>query len=174
MQVRVGDIVRQSIGATWILQLVIVFMLLFVGFLALSINYTKAFKIKNEMLSIIEKYEGVSSGDSGSIAIINNYLRYNNYQTMGTCSDGSYGVSDLSNNTIVPASNRTKYYYCIKKLNTSDVTYPDRVMYKVDTFFKFNIPFLGDMFTFQVKGETIDISWPNDDLPIEIGQKGYI
>lgn len=106
---------RQSIGATWILQLVIVFMLIFVGFLALSINYTKAFRIKNEVLSIIEKYEGISSGEKGSIAIINNYLRHNNYQTMGTCESGSYGVADLSNNTVIATSDRSKYYYCVKK-----------------------------------------------------------
>ena len=66
---------RQAIGSTWILQLVIVFILIFVAFLALSINYTKAYKIKNELLSIIEKYEGVNSGENGSISIINNYLK---------------------------------------------------------------------------------------------------
>ena len=67
---------RESIGATWILQLVIIFMLIFVAFLALSVNYTKAYKIKNEVVTIIEKYEGVSSKKEGSIEIINNYLRY--------------------------------------------------------------------------------------------------
>lgn len=160
---------RQSIGATWILQLVIVFMLIFVGFLALSINYTKAFRIKNEVLSIIEKYEGISSGEKGSIAITNNYLRHNNYQTMGTCESGSYGVADLSNNTVIATSDRSKYYYCVKKVGTSDSTYPDRVMYEIETFFKFNLPFLGDLFTFHVTGETIDISWPEDDIPLNIG-----
>ena len=43
---------RQAIGTTWIMQLVIIFMLIFVAFLALTINYTKAFKMKNREIHI--------------------------------------------------------------------------------------------------------------------------
>ena len=60
---------RQAIGSTWILQLVIIFMLIFVAFLALSINYTKAFRVKNELVTMIEKYEGVSEGENGSVEL---------------------------------------------------------------------------------------------------------
>ena len=155
---------RESIGSTWILQLVIVFMLIFVAFLALSINYTKAYKIKNELLSIIEKYEGLNSKDNGSISIINNYLRYNSYGTMGTCDAESFGATSLDSNSLVPTSDNTKYYYCIKKINTSNMTFPDRASYEIETFFKFNLPLLGDIFTFRVTGEKIDINGPDDDI----------
>lgn len=155
---------RQSIGATWILQLVIIFMLIFVAFLALSVNYTKAFKIKNEMVSIIEKYEGVSSHEKGSIALINNYLRYYNYQTTGRCEDGYYGVQDLNSTAISPVSSNNKYYYCVKKTKSSTATFENRATYEVVTFFKFNLPFIGDLFTFRVTGNTIDINFPNDDI----------
>lgn len=155
---------RESIGSTWILQLIIVFMLIFVGFLALSINYTKAFKIKNEVVTIIEKYEGVSSEENGSIEIINNYLRYYNYQVMGACDEGFYGIADLNNTAAVPAQQGQKYYYCIKRNSTGNATFPDRVNYNVETFFQFNLPFIGDLFTFRVSGSTIDINNPNDDL----------
>ena len=50
---------REAIGGTWLTQLIIIFMLIFVAFLALSLNYTKAFKVKNEILSIIEKRERI-------------------------------------------------------------------------------------------------------------------
>lgn len=156
---------RQSIGATWILQLVIIFMLIFVGFLALAINYTKAFRVKNEVITMIEKYEGVSSGDKGSIALINNYLRYNNYTTTSTCDSGYYGVSSLDNSSIEPANKNKKYYYCVRKVNSSTATLHDRASYDIVTFFKFNLPFLGDLFTFRVNGNTIDINYPHDDIP---------
>ncbi|MCI8575790.1 MAG: hypothetical protein HFI09_04905 [Bacilli bacterium] len=155
---------RESIGSTWILQLVIVFMLIFVAFLALSINYTKAYKIKNELLSIIEKYEGLNSGENGSISIINNYLRYNSYGTMGTCDSETFGAASLDSNSLVPTSDKNKYYYCVKKVNTSNTTFPDRASYEIETFFKFNLPLLGEIFTFRVTGETIDINWPDDDV----------
>ena len=70
---------KQSIGATWITGLVVSFMLIFVSFLSLSVNYNKVFRIKNEALTIIEKYEGAKDGEGSSIQILNNYLLYNNY-----------------------------------------------------------------------------------------------
>lgn len=159
---------RESIGATWILQLVIIFMLIFVAFLALSVNYTKAFRMKNEVVSIIEKYEGVSSESNGSIEIINNYLRYYNYQTMGSCEENYYGVDNLNSTVINPVNKGSKYYYCIKKNDSSSSSYPERVNYEITTFFQFNLPFVGDLFTFRVTGNTIDINIPNDELPIQI------
>lgn len=159
---------RQTIGSTWILQLVIVFILIFVAFLALSINYTKAYKIKNELLSIIEKYEGVNTGENGSLAIINNYLKYNSYGTMGTCDAETYGVTNLDSTSLVETNPNNKYYYCIRKVKTSNITFPDRASYEIETFFKFNLPILGDIFTFRVTGETIDINWPDDDMNYSI------
>lgn len=158
---------RQAIGSTWIMQLVIVFMLIFVAFLALTINYTKAYKIKNEVISVLEKYEGPNSGEDHSISIINNYLKYNGYHSVGTCSDDSFGATSLDSSTLVPVNNGDKYYYCIRRTGTSTETFPDRVSYELEAFFKFNLPLLGDIFTFRVIGETIDINWPNDDITMD-------
>ena len=157
---------RQAIGSTWILQLVILFMLIFVGFLALSINYTKAFKIKNEMLSIIEKYEGVMSGENKSVSLINNYLRYYHYQAKGNCPTDTYGAVSLDDASLVRASSGVKYYYCVKKINTSDSSFRNRARYEIDTFFQFNLPIIGNLFTFHVSGSTIDINFPKDDVPV--------
>ena len=44
------------------MQLVIIFTLIFVAFISLTINYTRAFKTKNELVSMIEKYEGIEIG----------------------------------------------------------------------------------------------------------------
>ncbi len=155
---------RESIGSTWILQLVIVFMLIFVAFLALSINYTKAFKIKNELISIIEKYEGATTDEQGSISIINNYLVYQGYHTMSSCEEGSYGVKNLNSTSIDEAQAGTKYYYCIRKMDTSNYSFPDRAYYEVEVFFQFNLPVVGDIFTFRAGGKTVDINWSQDDL----------
>lgn len=156
---------REAIGGTWITQLVIIFMLLFVAFLALSLNYTKAFKVKNEFLSIIEKNEGVTTGDNGTIGIINNYLKINGYNIMKTCEVDSYGVTDLNNNAIeLVTNNRKKYYYCIRKINAPSSNNTGKVFYKVNIFFYFNLPVLGDIFTFDINGATGDIINPADNL----------
>ncbi len=39
---------KESIGGTWLLGFVLVFIVIFSAYLAVSINYTKAFKVKNK------------------------------------------------------------------------------------------------------------------------------
>ena len=80
---------REVTGSTWVFQLIIIFILIFACFLCLVINYSKAYRVKNEVLSIIQKYEGIYSNSAG---IINNYLRGESYVTTGSCPDGYYGI----------------------------------------------------------------------------------
>ena len=62
---------RQSIGSTWLIQLMILFILLFVGFIILTVNHSKVVRTKDEMINIVEKYEGLNSQ---SIQLLNYYL----------------------------------------------------------------------------------------------------
>ncbi len=158
---------RSSIGGVWLIGLVVTFMLIFVSFLSLSISYNKVFKIKNEALTFIEKYEGLKDGNKGSIQLINNYLLYNNYNTMFTCEIGDYGNRNLSSTNLELVNNKKeKYYYCISKKNTggSAVNLPNRSKYFVTFFFNLNLPVIGNLLTFRVTGETIDINFPADSL----------
>ena len=156
---------REAIGGTWITQLVIVFMLIFVAFLALSLNYTKAFKVRNQLMTIIEQQEGVTSGDDGSIALMNNYLKGNGYGVMRTCALDSYGVTNLNSSAVELVTNdKKRYYYCIRKIEAPSSNHEGKVYYKVNIFFHFNLPVLGDIFTFSVNGSTGDIVNPADRL----------
>ena len=158
---------RTSTGSIWLIGLVVTFMLIFVSFLSLTISYNKVFKIKNETLTFIEKYEGLKDGDKGSIALINNYLIYNNYNTMHYCAEGDYGSKNLSSTSLELVSNkREKYYYCVSKRHTNSnmPNLKDRTKYSVKFFYKFNLPVIGEVLTFEVTGETIDINFPADKL----------
>ena len=73
---------RHTIGGTWLLQLVIIFILLFAAFIILTLNYSRTVKLKNELIDMVEKYEGLNTG---SITLVNNYLIYNGYTTQGVC-----------------------------------------------------------------------------------------
>lgn len=156
---------REAIGGTWVMQLVIVFMLIFVAFLALSLNYSKAFQIKNDMLTMIEKNEGMTTGSDGSIALINNYLSSNGYHVTKPCPEGSYGVADLGKATIEKVTNTSKkYYYCVQKVKSPSTNHKDKVYYKVNIFFYFNLPVIGDIFKFTINGTTNDVVVPADKL----------
>ncbi len=154
---------REAIGGTWIMQLVIVFMLLFVAFLALALNYSKAFQVKNDILSMIEKKEGVTKGNNGSLNLINKYLKNSGYNVTNTCPENSYGVYNLNNNNAIEkASSSKKYYYCVQKVKSPSNNNKEKVYYKVETFFYFNLPVIGDLFKFRISGTTNDIIVSND------------
>ena len=118
-----------------------------------TISNSKSYKTKNEMLSIIEKYEGLTSN---SIKLINNYLDYNVYDAKGKCPDSTwYGQSNISasNGVLEPAATNEKYYYCIKKRSANKNYY----FYEVKVFLGFNLPALGDFATFTISGSTADV-----------------
>ena len=57
---------REAIGGTWLFQIVIVFILLFTGFLCLSINRSKAFNVKDQIIQTIQSYNGIDLTDEYS------------------------------------------------------------------------------------------------------------
>ncbi len=156
---------RESIGGAWIFGLVITFILLFTAFLAVTINYSRAFKIKNQIIDLIEEEEGFTSdntsNDPGAAQRIDNYLSTSGYRNLGSCpTDGSWRVwnkSDIS----MPDKN-TKYSYCVKKHNKHNASYPQEGYYEVIVFFNLNLPVFGEFMTFKVSGETTDIFYPSD------------
>lgn len=150
---------RQSIGGAWIFGLVTVFILLFTAYLAVTINYSKVFKVKNDVVDIIEKEEGLtfreSAADPGTIQAIDRYLSSSSYNNYGNCNtdDGWYGgLTD----------GKGKYQYCVKKINSFDENEKQKAYYKVRLFFTLDLPVFGSFFTFGVTGETLNIYYPGD------------
>lgn len=143
---------RESIGNTWTFGLVLTFVLLFSAFLSVAINYSKVFKVKNEMISILEKYEGYTET---SREIINKYLTYTGYQGRGTCPSGYDGESSLSNSGPYFTKTKKNAVYCIKKTEIDS----KNNLYQIDVilFFNFNLPVLGQLGSFNIKGQTKDI-----------------
>ena len=135
---------KAGISNIWLLGMIATFIFLFSCYVIISVNYTKSFKMKNEILTIIEKSKGMtglgttSAGQTchskfgfGDVTCkvpafqtINIYLRGNAYTAMGYCPKDSddelyddrwYGVLSLDDNTYERAVEGTKYYYCFAK-----------------------------------------------------------
>ena len=151
---------RQTIGGTWVFQLVIIFTLIFAAYIALTINYSKSFRVKNEVLSIIEKNEGFT--DNG-VKLINNYLSQSGYKTVGACKLQTdvvvYGANNIdpSSISIERAQPGKKYYYCFSKYTGYHTYFTTRAYYKITLFSKFDLPVFGNLTTFDVDGQTSEI-----------------
>lgn len=156
---------RDAIGSTWVYSIVITFTLIFAGFLILVISYSRAYKIKNEMITVLEKYEGITQknnsegNDWGSIKIINNYLHNSGYTTKGKCpNEGTVlGAEDLTTSTLtkINSTNASKdYYYCI--MVNKDTS--GKAIFTINVFYDFNLPVLGALQKYTVTGQTHKIS----------------
>lgn len=150
---------RQSIGGTWLIQLMILFILLFAGYIILTVDYNKSIKVKNEVTSMIEKYEGLNEK---SINLVNNYLISMGYRTTGLCSaeEGAYGALSLEDNTLESVEAGQKYYYCIRKYRGANTS----SYYQLNFFYHFNLPVLGDISRFNIKGTTSNFQAKDDEL----------
>lgn len=150
---------KESVATSTILKIILAFTLLFSGFLAVAITYNRVYRQKNEVVSIIEKYEGITNK---SIKLINNYLKNSGYDTLGYCEEGEYGVSSLDNEDYELALTNKKYYYCLSNycstnrciINDNGAPNGNSIFYKTKLFFKFNLPFLGDLMIFKITGDT--------------------
>lgn len=170
---------KEAISGTWLFQIVIIFVLIFFAYLTLNINFARSFRVKNEVISIIEREEGLTEGltsDYGSINLITHYLKQAGYSASGTCptdvedgywkglkevdvTDGVLRFNDLFE-TAIPGE---KYYMCVKKVSGYHPVDRQVAYYKVQLFFQFDLPFLGRLATFDITGQTTDIQYPQDD-----------
>lgn len=69
---------RESLGGTLLLQIVLVFLTVYIGFMAIVINYGKVFRYKNAIVNKIEQNEGYADCESldsmiKSVGYLNDY-----------------------------------------------------------------------------------------------------
>ncbi len=152
---------RHSIGAAWIFSLCITFTMLFVGYMAISLNYAKAFKIKNHLVSMIEENEGYNPSLDNRIE---KYFISEGYVASGTCKPNIKveGYDEEYSNPVCigPVAGTSECQACIYKRRGATIRYDNgevikiKTNYRVVTFFKFDLPIIKNLTNFQVSGES--------------------
>lgn len=143
---------RESIGAAWIFSICLTFIILFTAYLAISVNYAKAFRIKSHIISAIEEHEGYNDQSSLDQEIVN-YLVSQGYTASGKCEElegwGTPHCVDQKNNGTCGAC----IYHMDIDTGNDDIC-AKRSYYKVVTWFKFDLPIVNFLTTFKVSGDT--------------------
>lgn len=155
---------RDSVGATWVFSICLAFIILFTCYLAITINYAKAFRIKSHIVTLVEEYEGYpESGVNHEklVGDIDNYLYSQGYDATGTC-EPYIAIAEKENEQwdlldeeglLDGLSNRHRY--CIyKRVSRNTEKICDEKYYKVIVFFKFDLPLIGYLTSFRASGET--------------------
>lgn len=147
---------RDSIGGAMLLNLVIIFTGLVIVFFVSILSYSKAYKVKNRIIEIIEKYE-TYSGDV--VNELNYDLKNIGYSTTtpAKCDERCNDIREelvrtryKSEDLAIDSLNNSGYNYCVFSLTNNN----EGFSYLVVTFVRFEVPIVGDILTFPVYGET--------------------
>ena len=146
---------KEAFGNTFIVNIVIIFIFVFIMFFVSSISYTKAFKVKNRIIDILERNEKVVNGDQGNNEIASPILLGTiESEIDSNLKEIGYHISNKQDcatrgGEVVTKSASSNYRYCITRHVTSRGAY-----YGVTTYVYFEIPITGVTLEFPVFGET--------------------
>lgn len=140
---------RESFGGAFMIKIMMVFIIVYISFMAVAINYAKAFRVKNNVINILEQYKYDGNGGA-AIEQLEYYLPKVPYNLSGikdqldsSCkkqADGKdsvlipYGVCIIENNSV----NGSKYF-------------------RVITYITVDFPFFNIHMTLPITGETKSI-----------------
>lgn len=151
---------REAIGGSWLFNIVIFFVILFTGYMCLSINHTKAFNVKDDIVKIIERDGGfdnlnnVNATNNDTIKKIVASLQEFGYRSHNSCpNDGGgrvwYGFNREG------ARDDANAAFCIREIPANnDPALPNIRYYQVVVFYQLDLPIFNNLFRFQLKGDT--------------------
>ncbi len=156
---------KESIGGTSLFFIVIVILSVFALYVSVAINWSAAYKVKDEILFYIEKNKGLNKK---TITEIQTYTKKNGYGATGSCPDVNKECwRAISVNTSDgKAINNNATNFCVKKTYyrySKDI--PETAYYTVKVFFKIEVPIVNRI-NITIDGETAPIyhtkdSWMN-------------
>ena len=151
---------NEGIGSTTILTIIVVFIALVSGYMAYNVNYTKAFRMKNKIISLYEENNGVC-GSSCQNEIVQ-YAKEIGYNPAGNlkCND-----TDIKPIGIVDSyGSNKKGLYCeykiqAQKSKSSDQVFKDskdEYYYRILTRINIQIPVLQKILPLRILNVTGD------------------
>lgn len=150
---------KDSFGGAFMIKLMLVFIVIYITFMGVAINYAKVFRVKNNVINILEQYQfniGDDNERSTISGVIDEYLMNVPYN-VGEASKRS--VKSDCGGLELGSSNKEKMLtsrgVCIQKSSVSS----GNVYYKVTAYIAIDFPFFGLSFTFPISGETKTISY---------------
>lgn len=144
---------RDAFGGVANLVIIVVFLTLVSGYLAFNVNYTKAFRVKNKIISLYEQYEGEQcyNTDTSECNIkIRDYMNSLGYDApyLNLADDGY----------------KCYYGYCAKKYETEKIDdsvtgdTKKKAYYNIVTQINIDIPIINKILPglkiFQIAGDT--------------------
>ena len=137
---------RESFGGAFIIKLLLVFIVFYVSFMAIALNYAKAFRVKNRMINILEQNQYHINNVSDDMAVINLIIEPE-LKSFGY--DYSKNEKVTNDCKAYDNSKKTPRGVCIVPLGSDDARY-----YTVITYIAIDFPFFNISMVIPISGET--------------------
>ncbi len=172
---------KEAVGGISIFQIVIFFILVFTGIMCLTINHSKAFGVKDEIITILENskidvnaHNGTYGLSTNTLDAIKTHFDEVGYRITGSCpkNDDSTkdnwvgytrdGKVDNEHAAFCIRANKVASLYADEakkkcegnKCIVTEEDFPPAVYYDVVLFFQFDVPFLNNFLNFKLTGST--------------------
>ena len=140
---------REATGGALIINIILTFIIPFLALLATSVNYSKAFKVNNRIINLIEKDRGYNAKTKSAI---DKYLKNVGYvvtTVQNTC-EREKGKFTPNASKVTTLNRDIGYKYCVYQVQDGS----NKVYYKVVTYMYFDIPIINEVAKIPVTGET--------------------
>lgn len=158
---------KESIGGVQLFMIVVALVLLFSGIMALTINRSNAFAVKDQLVSIIERNGGFDmtseivggrlTGDDAIEEIVES-LEHNSYRQTGQCpipdDPNAVEVKAFQRNGAAVVGNNDASFCIVRIKGQNPVGTPANYYYQIIVFYSLDLPVIKELFTFKALGET--------------------
>ncbi len=151
---------KEAIGNTIVFQWVIFFIFTLLMVLIVSIMYSRSFKVRNEIITIIEFHQGFNND---ARAEINQFLGDIGYRRVAYYAQRGRTLAESCEARIAGEQDRwtwvadtgDDFFYCLYRSDNQN-------MFRVEVYLHIDLPMLGEFLSFPVRGETKTfVRWDN-------------
>ena len=161
---------KESISLTSIFQIVVLFIVLFTGIMALTINNSTSFGVKDEVISAID-FNGsnfISKDGQTLDDEIVDAMEVNSYRNTGTCETSKGWVGfDRNGEKVVGDHKASLCIRCVKVTegieaayrsvlgaNVADNDFINGYYFQVIAFYQLDLPSFNESYSFHTKGDS--------------------
>lgn len=137
---------RDAFGGAFMIQIFLVFILIYISFTAMALNYAKAFKVKNAVIDYLESNEITNLDNAANLKYMESFfieevLGNLNYNRSGEDICTALGIQEYVNGERVAVCDNLGII--IRKNGNAENT--EGVYYTVSTYIGWSIPFLNNL-----------------------------
>ena len=151
---------KDAFGSTFMIQILLVFIIIYVGFIGIAVNYGRAFRIKNHIIDYLE------TNEVNNLKQASENINFTNYVN-GILTDFNYRNSNICNGFENSETEMCIGGVIVEREETTTKHGVNHIYYKVNTLVGFDLGFLNTLLSlgrekssntiagyFRISGET--------------------